>query len=90
MAYLWLDELELGSESALSMIWLRMINHKTVEKKSFAAYMSMRDPEVVPKLRNLIELSNMLRAANKPNITSCRDQWGKLCWFKANGQCQGV
>lgn len=90
LGYLWLDELDRPEDHALSMVFLRMINHSVVNRKSFAAYMGLRDPNAETKLRNFIAISNMMRNAALPNVTACRDGWGRKCWFATNGTCQGI
>ncbi len=89
-AYLWLDAVEHGEEAALGTIFERVIGHKEISKaKSYGSYIVYPHLRADKRLRAMVRLSMLHQANPQPNPTACTDAFGRECYFKYSGQCQG-
>lgn len=89
--YLWLDTLENGEASAQGMIFDRVVwGHKTVTReKAYAAYVTYPDINTEEIVGAMVKLSARSKREPMPNPLACKDRFGRVCWFKTSGRCQG-
>lgn len=89
-AYLWLDAVEHGEDSAIGVIFERIIGHREISKaKSYASYVVYPQMDGEERLRAVVTLSMRSQQDPQPNPTACMDAYGRPCYFKYSGQCRG-